>query len=168
MLGGDGAPLPRRERTRGAGRRLDERQPQSVRIDEREHARPESRLDGLDAGAVLLEARSPVRQAAGRHFQPDLDGQAVAETRRRHLRPREKRQIRPGPPLRVRIEEVIGPGVVLIDALLHEPHAEHARVEIEVLLRGSGDGGDVMESVDAFVMRAARISTLCRAEAASH
>ena len=50
--------------------------------------------------------------------------------------------------LRVGIEEVIGPGVVLVDALLDEPHAEHAGVEVEVLLRGPGDGGDVVESVD--------------------
>ena len=52
-------------------------------------------------------------------------------------------------PLRVGVEEVVGAGIVLVDAALHEPHAEHAGVEVEVLLRGSGDRGDVVEPVDA-------------------
>ncbi len=50
-------------------------------------------------------------------------------------------------PGRVRIEEVIRARVVLVDAFLDQAHAEHAGVEIEVLLRGAGDGGDVVQSV---------------------
>ena len=50
--------------------------------------------------------------------------------------------------LGVGVEEVIGARVVLVDALLHEAHAEHAGVEVEVLLRRAGDGGDVVKSVD--------------------
>ena len=48
----------------------------------------------------------------------------------------------------VRIEEVIGARVVLIDALLDQSHPEDAAVEVEVLLRGTGDGGDVVQAVD--------------------
>jgi hypothetical protein len=43
-------------------------------------------------------------------------------------------------------EQVIGTRLVLVHALLDQPHAEHPGVEIEILLRGTGDGGDVMEA----------------------
>ena len=55
----------------------------------------------------------------------------------------------PGLSFRVGVKEVVGAGVVLIDALLDQTHAEDAAVEIEVLLRGAGDGGDVVEAVHA-------------------
>ena len=51
-------------------------------------------------------------------------------------------------PFRVRIEEVIGARVVLIDRFLDQAHAEDAGVEVEVLLRRPGDRGDVMKPVD--------------------
>ena len=70
-------------------------------------------------------------------------------TRRRHLRPGEERQVGAGMPLGIGVEEVIGAGIVLVDALLHQPHAEHARIEVEVLLRGARDGRDVVQAVDA-------------------
>jgi hypothetical protein len=50
----------------------------------------------------------------------------------------------------VGIEEMIGAGVILIDALLNETHPENARVKIKVLLSGTGDSRDVMESGDWF------------------
>ena len=50
--------------------------------------------------------------------------------------------------LGVGVEEVIGAGIVLVDAALDEAHAEDAGVEIEVFLRRAGDGGDVVKTVD--------------------
>jgi hypothetical protein len=41
---------------------------------------------------------------------------------------------------------MIGARVVLIDGLLHETQAKHAGVEIQVLARIGGDGGDVVEA----------------------
>ena len=87
------------------------------------------------ARAVVLEARAPVAEAARRHLERDLDREAVAHARRRQLRPRKEGQVRARVPLGVGVEEVIGAGVVLVDALLHQPHAEHAGVEVQVLLR---------------------------------
>ena len=49
----------------------------------------------------------------------------------------------------VGVEKVIGARIVLVDAPLHQPHAEHAGVEVEVLLRRSRDRGDVVQPVDA-------------------
>src|SRR6185312_1358810 len=37
---------------------------------------------------------------------------------------------------------------VLVDCLLHEPHAEYVRVEVQVRLRVAGNGRDVMDSAD--------------------
>src|SRR3954467_13476428 len=49
----------------------------------------------------------------------------------------------------MRVEPVMGSGIVLVHALLHQAHAEHARVEVEVFLRRTRDGCDVMKTVDA-------------------
>src|SRR5690606_21641500 len=68
---------------------------------------------------------------------------------RRHVRPGEERQVRAGVSLGVRVEQVVRARVVLVDALLDEPDAEHAGIEVEVLLRGAGDGGDVMQTARA-------------------
>ena len=70
----------------------------------------------------------------------------MSRARRRQMRPREKGQVRPGAPFRVRVEQVIGARIVLIHAALHQPHPEHAGVEIEILLGWPGNRGDVVES----------------------
>ena len=56
-------------------------------------------------------------------------------------------EIRAGMSFRVGIKEVVGLRVVLIDAFLDQTHPEDAAVEIEILLRGAGDGGDVVQAV---------------------
>ena len=72
----------------------------------------------------------------------------VTGTGRRQLRPGEKRQVGSGMPLRVRIKQVVGPGVILVHALLHQTHPEHAGIKIEIFLGGPGDGGgDVVQAV---------------------
>ena len=53
-----------------------------------------------------------------------------------------------GVTFRIRIEEVIGSGVVLVHAALDQAHAEDAGIEVEIFLCGSRDGGDVVESSD--------------------
>ena len=57
---------------------------------------------------------------------------------------------------RVRVEQVVRPWIVLVDALLHQPHAEDPCIEVEVLLRWTCDGGDVMKPSDAFHCFASR------------
>ena len=148
MLGLDGAVIPGRERPAGRAGRLDERDAQSVRIDERQRPLAKPGVESVHACAVLLQARAPELQAVLWHFEPDLDRKPMAETRRRQVRPGKEGEIRAGMSVSVRIEEVVCAGVVLIDALLDESHAEHAAVEVEVLLRRPGDGGDVVQSVD--------------------
>jgi hypothetical protein len=49
---------------------------------------------------------------------------------------------------RVGVEKVVGAGIILVHAALDEAHPEHAGIEIEVLLRRAGDGGDMMKSSD--------------------
>ena len=154
-----GARVPGRERARAGTRDQPELQP--VRIDERDGVIAEARLPRLDARAVVLQARAPVVDAPGRHLERDLVRQAVAHPRTRELRPGKERQVRARTSLRVGIEQVVRAGIVLVDALLDEAHAEHPDVEVEVLLRRSGDGGDVMKAVDAwhelFRLRSARV-----------
>src|SRR5438132_7216370 len=45
--------------------------------------------------------------------------------------------------------QVIGVGQILVDALLHEAQAQHADVEIDVLLDVAGDAGHVVNARNA-------------------
>ena len=63
------------------------------------------------------------------------------------MRPREEGEVGAGRAHAVGVEEVIGAGVVLVDAALHQAQAEDAHVEVQILLRVTGDGGDVMDAV---------------------
>src|SRR5947209_15685713 len=67
---------------------------------------------------------------------------------RRHLRPGKKREVGAGMTVGVGVEKMISAGIVLVHTPLHQSHAENTCVKIQVLLRRSGDGGDVMEPVD--------------------
>ena len=143
------AGLPRREAAADGGRRLDQRDAQAVRVDDRQRALAEPRLDRGDGGAVPGQARGPPVQGVRGHGEGHLGGEPVSVARRRHVRPREERQVGAGVPFGVRIEQVVGAGIVLVDAPLDQPHAEHAGVEIQVLLRRPRDRRDVMKSIDA-------------------
>ena len=39
-------------------------------------------------------------------------------------------------PFGIGVEKMIRAGIVLVDAFFHQPHPEHAGVEIEILQRG--------------------------------
>src|SRR5207248_4205215 len=101
-----------------------------------------------DARAVALQPLGPVRKAPLGDFEIHFRRQPVAAARRRHLRPREECQVGARMALRVRVEQMVGAGIVLVDAALDEAHAEDAGVEVEVLLRRTGDGRDVVQTVD--------------------
>ena len=62
------------------------------------------------------------------------------------MAPREKGENRAGITLAVAEVEVISAGVVEVDGLLHQPQPKNAGVEIDVLLRIGGDGGNVVYS----------------------
>ena len=51
-------------------------------------------------------------------------------------------------PFRVGVEKMVGAGIILVDALLNQPHPEDAGVEIEIFLSRPGDRSDVMKSGD--------------------
>jgi len=59
----------------------------------------------------------------------------------------EEGQVRPGAALLVREEKVIDGRVVLVDRLLHKPQAEHAHVEVDILLGVGGDRRNVVNSL---------------------
>ena len=61
----------------------------------------------------------------------------------------EERDVAPGPPVLVRVEEVVDGRVVLVDRLLHEPQAENTCVEVDISRRVAGDAGHVVDAVEA-------------------
>ncbi len=125
-----------------------EGKPQPVRIDQGQDVLPKTNFGRIDLDPVTSESPAPKAEAARRHRERDFRAQAMSLPVRRQLRPREKSQVGPWVTLGVGVEEMISAGIILVDASLHQPHPEHAGVEIEILLRGSGDGGDVMKPSD--------------------
>src|SRR5215831_19466981 len=152
------AVIPRRKHPSRRIRALDERQTKAVHVGDRKVPIAETDVDVSDLYAVAPQPIAPERQAARRNFQARLDGETVAEARRRLLLPRKEREVAPGMAVRVGVEQMIRTGIVLIDRAFDETHAEDAGIEIEVLLRWTCDGRDVMQSVHP--LHAARILRL--------
>ena len=141
----DSTLLPRHPRTLVAG--LDQGQRKAVWIPKRERALAEARLELAVRHALLLEAGYPVAQTPGRNGERNLDGQTDPRPCRRHLRPGEEGEVGARRADPVRVEEVIGVGNVLIHAPLDEAHTHDPDPEVEVLLRVTRDGRDVVNTV---------------------
>src|SRR5438067_1014315 len=119
---------------------------QSVGIAERQSRLAETRLERTDVDAMSLQPFAPEIQAAGWNRQRNLAAQSVTFAARRHLRPGEKSQVRARVTFRIRIEKMVGPGIILIHTFFHEAHPENARIKIQVLLCGPGNSRHVMKS----------------------
>jgi hypothetical protein len=65
-------------------------------------------------------------------------------------RPGKKREEAPGTASLVAKIEVIGSRIVEVYRALYQPEAQEASVEVEVSLRITRDGGDVMDAADSF------------------
>src|SRR6478672_11268911 len=104
-----------------------------MRVTDRQRGLAKTRLNRTDGYGMLLQTFVPEIQAAGGNCQGNFAAQTVTFAARRHLCPREKGEVRSGMTLGVGIEKMIGAGIVLVDALLHEPHSKNAGIEIEVL-----------------------------------
>ena len=64
------------------------------------------------------------------------------------LRVLEEGHVAAGVALLVRVEQVVDGRIVLVDALLHEPEAERAGVELDVPRRVPGDARDVVDALE--------------------
>lgn len=115
-------------------------------IGERKRRRLPPRFRFTNGNAVLRQPIGPVAETVEGRGQRDLRGEADSRLGGRHLGPREKRYVGAGMASPIGVEEVIGSGRILIDALLHHPHAENAGVEVDVFLSIARDTGDVVES----------------------
>ncbi len=124
--------------------RLDEREPQTVRVDERQHPLVKAPLHGPNVYTGRLQTVLPVREAAAVHGERDLRPLAGPVATGRHRGPGKEGEVRAGAPGRVGEIEVIGVRDVLVDRAFDHPHAQNAGVEVVVLLRVAGDGGDVV------------------------
>ena len=119
---------------------------QSVGIAERQSRLAETRLERADLDAMSLQPFAPEIQAARRNRQRYFAAQTVTFAARRHLRPGEESQVSAGMTFRIGIEEVVGPGNILVHTFFHEAHPENARIKIQVLLCGPGNSRHVMKS----------------------
>ncbi len=82
-----------------------------------------------------------------RHAEDSLLRLADTKAAGRNMIPREECEDGAGRTGFVAEIEVIGAGIVEVHGLLHQPQAEDARIEIEIALRRTGDGGDVVDTV---------------------
>src|SRR6478672_7851863 len=113
-------------------------------IDEWKRAITEARDDLLDLRAVLFQSRAPPGEASARHLEADFYREPVPHARRGHVRPRKEREIGSRMSFGIRVEEMVGTRIVLVDAPLDEAHAKDARVEVEILLCRSRNRRDVV------------------------
>ena len=98
-----------------------------------------------EVSQFLIAGRAQVVTALS-YLEAHFHGKAVPDTGWCQVSPWEKRQVGSRVAFGVGIEEVVGTRVVLVHAPLDQAHAEHARVEIEVLLRRTGDRRDVVDT----------------------
>src|ERR1017187_6224626 len=131
--------------------RTDDFQAHSVRVSKANEAFSEAINHRLQFHTFFLQPLGPIVDCAhGNSKRGDRD-----------LRWSDSTAIRAGPgkeshdrsrtPQFVAVVEVIAPGIIKIHRQFHEPQAQHAAIEVDVLLRISGDGGDMMETRDRFL-----------------
>ena len=135
MLGRNRTLCPRREIAAFVGR-LDEGEVLPVRIGQRDCAvaatNPRS---PVTFAPMLRQTVVPVVVTAGWNRERDLDAEPDAEVPRRRVAEWKEREVRSRVAVGVGVEQMVRVRSVLVDALLHQPHPEHARVEVEILLR---------------------------------
>src|SRR3954468_9837091 len=105
---------------------LVQRQRQSVRIAEGDGRSPASRLDLPDGEMMLHQAIDPVVDRTEGNGERNFRRQTSALFSRRHFRPGEKGDVSARMSVAVGIEEMIRARRILIDALLHQSHSQHA------------------------------------------
>jgi hypothetical protein len=66
-------------------------------------------------------------------------------------RPRKECQDRPRRSARIALVEMVSTGIIEIDRAFDQTQPEQSDIEIEVVLRIAGDGGDVMKARDFLV-----------------
>ena len=103
----------------------------------------------LDLDALAGEALAPeVERGLGGDAMDDAGDHPGAGAAGRGAGVLEERDVGAGGAVLVGVEEVVDAGVVLVDGLLDQPQAQHARVEVDVAGRVAGDQGDVVDAVD--------------------
>jgi len=121
---------------------------QSVRIRERQRRGLPAHFHFPNGHSVLDQTPGPVVQTAERDSERHFHRKTTSRFRGGHLGPREKRYVGSRMPIAVGVKEVVRARRILVDALLHETHAEDAGIEIDVFLRIAGDAGHMMKSAD--------------------
>src|SRR5689334_12081796 len=122
-------------------RSLDEGEAQAVRIGKWKRAIAAACLDLVDGDAIRMQPGLPEFERSPRDRERNLSGEPGAVAAAGHTRPRKEGQVGAGVGVTIGVEQMIGLGGILVHTLLHEAHAEHARVEVEVFLRVASDAG---------------------------
>ncbi len=137
MLRRHRALLPRRGWPRAAV--IDQHQPLALTILERQRQTAVDLDDLTGMAARFLEAVPPVTKAFFAGDAQSGAGNAVGAAPLRCCREIEECKVGAGIGVSVGVEQMIGADVVLIDGLLHQPHAEQAGIERQVLPRFRGN-----------------------------
>ena len=147
VLGGYFGALPGSAWHLVAGR-IDELEPLSFRIQQRQGRPSVDVLQPAVLDFVLIQpALPPVQGAAIAYAERDRADAGVAGTGGRRLRPVEERDVGSRMAQLVRIEEVVGGYVVLVDGFLDQAQTEDSRVEVDVVSCAPGNGRDMVQTV---------------------
>src|SRR3990172_3342339 len=134
------------KRTVSCVRSGDQFQIEAVRIGEGDDLLIEPSDRPLKGHAARAEAADPVIQRTFGNGKRDRRRLAHAGNSRCAAGPGEKGEFRPGMPEGVAVEEVIGSGVILVHAALHQAQTQQADIEVDVLLGISRNGRHVMDA----------------------
>ncbi|MCC2653219.1 MAG: hypothetical protein K0Q60_3385 [Microvirga sp.] len=144
VLGRHGAALPRMGLALPVI--IDEAQALAFEILEVEGKAAVTLDDPVAAHMKAIEAILPPSEGLlAVHAQRRL-GDAVGATPLAIHRPVEECDVRAGRRLRIRVEQMVGAHIVLIDRLLHESQAQRLGVEGVIAARVRRDGGEMMNS----------------------
>ena len=126
--------------------RSSERKPGSVAVLERDGDFAESLHRRFVCDALLDKALGPVSDRAFRDAEDRFVDLSDSRAARRNPFPREEGQDGAGTARRVAVVEMISGGIVEVDGLLDQPHAERVGVKSEISPRRTRDAGDVMNA----------------------
>ena len=127
---------------------------------------PSARSSARTTATPSAPRRSAQKPSAAADADAEDDGvdHPVAGAAATGARVLEERQVVARRSLLVAVEEVVDGRVVLVDGLLHQAHADHARVEVDVPAGVAGDGRDVVKTFKSSLHAQLYYGSACRTD----
>ena len=126
---------------------VDQAQRLSFGVAEVDHCTATPLLNGRMRDIQLVEAFDPpLERFTSTNTETGSTDTVVSMTLRRRIRPIEECEVAARGPFCIRVEQMVGTDVILVNGLFDQAHSEYLRVKMKVCRRISRNSGDVMNS----------------------